>query len=401
MRREQQCLELYIHIPFCIQKCRYCDFLSYPTDENTKVKYVDLLCLEIKERSGYFAGRKISSIFIGGGTPSCLPKELIERIMTTVYENFTVLDEAEISIEVNPGTVDVVKLQSYKRVGINRLSIGLQSTNNEMLAFLGRIHTVEDFEKTYQDARKAGFTNINVDLMSALPGQTRKDLEATLEQVVSWNPEHISCYSLIVEEGTPFFEMREQLTFPDEDEDREMYAMTGRILEKHGYVRYEISNYAKPGKASVHNSGYWTRHPYLGVGLGAASLIDERRFSNPRNVVCYEQMVKQEEQNGFELFLLNAGSTDGQKGEKHWEDGPTVLTKEDRMEEFMFLGLRMMEGVSKIKFENIFGRSMDEVYGDVLDKLLKDGLLKTDGKTVCLTEYGIDISNYVFSQFLF
>lgn len=401
MQKEQPYMELYIHIPFCVQKCRYCDFLSYPADLSTKEKYVEMLCREIRVRSRYFLQKKISSIFIGGGTPSCLPSQMLERIMTTVFENFTVEDHAEISIEVNPGTVDTEKLQVYKRIGINRLSIGLQSTDNDVLTLLGRIHTVEEFEKTYLDARRVGFKNINIDLMSALPGQTSEALKETLEQAIEWNPEHISCYSLIVEEGTPFFDMKDQLVFPDEDEDREMYAMTGRILQKYGYNRYEISNYAKVGMESIHNCGYWTRVPYLGLGIGAASLIEERRFSNPRNMDDYEQMILEEEKEGFDTFLQERTHAENilQKT-RHWEE-LTVLTKEEQMEEFMFLGLRMMKGVSKKEFVHSFGISIEDVYGNVLKKLMKDELIRIKGENICLTEYGIDISNYVFSQFLF
>lgn len=394
-------LELYIHIPFCLQKCRYCDFLSYPADDACKKSYVELLCREIKVRSSYFHTWSVSSIFVGGGTPSCLPGEMLETIFSTVYDCFLVEPDAEITIEMNPGTVDLSKLQTYKRIGINRLSIGLQATRNDMLALLGRIHTVEDFEKTYRAARRSGFDNVSIDLMSALPGQTMKDLEETLNLVAAWEPEHISCYSLIIEEGTPFFDMQDQMTFPDEDEDREMYAMTARVLEQYGYYRYEISNYAKDGRESRHNCGYWTRVPYLGVGLGAASLIEEKRFSNPREMEAYEKMIQSEECLGFGTILNEASSMKQSEAASRPKDWVTVLTKEDQMEEFMFLGLRMMQGVSREVFFRTFGSKIENVYGSVLEKLQKDGLLTFAGDWIRLTEYGIDISNYVFSQFLF
>lgn len=390
MIRKNNLFGLYIHIPFCVQKCRYCDFLSFPAGEDEKADYVTLLCEELEKRSTCFSGHSIATVYVGGGTPSCLSAEQMNRIFEKVKACYRLQEEAEVTVEVNPGTVEGEKLQAYRDMGVNRLSIGLQSTHDSLLKTLGRIHTLEDFLHTYHGARKAGFDNISVDLMSALPGQNKEMLRNTLEQVIALQPEHISCYSLIVEEGTPFYRMRDQMCFPDEEEDREMYEMTGRMLTEAGYRRYEISNYAKEGKTSVHNSSYWKRVPYLGVGLGASSFIEEHRFSNPSSMPEYRQMVA-------------AGL--GKDHLRIWKmadpDTVTALSKEDCMEEFMFLGLRMMEGVSEAEFMDCFGESVDRVYGAVLSELVRDKLLVRENGRIFLTGYGIDVSNYVFEKFLF
>lgn len=390
MIRKNNLFGLYIHIPFCVQKCRYCDFLSFPAGEDEKADYVTLLCEELEKRSTCFSDHSIATVYVGGGTPSCLSAEQMNRIFEKVKACYRLQEEAEVTVEVNPGTVEGEKLQAYRDMGVNRLSIGLQSTHDSLLETLGRIHTLEDFLHTYHGARKAGFDNISVDLMSALPGQNKEMLQNTLEQVIALQPEHISCYSLIVEEGTPFYRMRDQMCFPDEEEDREMYEMTGRMLTEAGYRRYEISNYAKEGKTSVHNSSYWKRVPYLGVGLGASSFIEEHRFSNPSSMPEYRQMVA-------------AGL--GKDHLRIWKmadpDTVTALSKEDCMEEFMFLGLRMMEGVSEAEFMDCFGESVDRVYGAVLSELVRDKLLVREDGRIFLTGYGIDVSNYVFEKFLF
>lgn len=390
MIRKNNLFGLYIHIPFCVQKCRYCDFLSFPAGEDEKADYVTLLCEELEKRSTCFSDHSIATVYVGGGTPSCLSAEQMNRIFEKVKACYRLQEEAEVTVEVNPGTVEGEKLLAYRDMGVNRLSIGLQSTHDSLLKTLGRIHTLEDFLHTYHGARKAGFDNISVDLMSALPGQNKEMLRTTLEQVIALQPEHISCYSLIVEEGTPFYRMRDQMCFPDEEEDREMYEMTGRMLTEAGYRRYEISNYAKEGKTSVHNSSYWKRVPYLGVGLGASSFIEEHRFSNPSSMPEYRQMVA-------------AGL--GKDHLRIWKmadpDTVTALSKEDCMEEFMFLGLRMMEGVSEAEFMDCFGESVDRVYGAVLSELVRDKLLVRENGRIFLTGYGIDVSNYVFEKFLF
>ena len=390
MKQDENLFGLYIHIPFCVQKCRYCDFLSFPAGEDEKADYVTLLCEELEKRSTCFSDHSIATVYVGGGTPSCLSAEQMNRIFEKVKACYRLQEEAEVTVEVNPGTVEGEKLLAYRNMGINRLSIGLQSTHDSLLKTLGRIHTLEDFLHTYHGARKAGFDNISVDLMSALPGQNKEMLRTTLEQVIALQPEHISCYSLIVEEGTPFYRMRDQMCFPDEEEDREMYEMTGRMLTEAGYRRYEISNYAKEGKTSVHNSSYWKRVPYLGVGLGASSFIEEHRFSNPSSMPEYRQMV-----------AAGLGKDHLQIWKMADPDTVTALSKEDCMEEFMFLGLRMMEGVSEAEFMDCFGESVDRVYGAVLSELVRDKLLVREDGRIFLTGYGIDVSNYVFEKFLF
>lgn len=390
MIRKNNLFGLYIHIPFCVQKCRYCDFLSFPAGEDEKADYVTLLCEELEKRSTCFSDHSIATVYVGGGTPSCLSAEQMNRIFEKVKACYRLQEEAEVTVEVNPGTVEGEKLLAYRDMGVNRLSIGLQSTHDSLLKTLGRIHTLEDFLHTYHGARKAGFDNISVDLMSALPGQNKEMLRTTLEQVIALQPEHISCYSLIVEEGTPFYRMRDQMCFPDEEEDREMYEMTGRMLTEAGYRRYEISNYAKEGKTSVHNSSYWKRVPYLGVGLGASSFIEEHRFSNPSSMPEYRQMV-----------AAGLGKDHLQIWKMADPDTVTALSKEDCMEEFMFLGLRMMEGVSEAEFMDCFGESVDRVYGAVLSELVRDKLLVRENGRIFLTGYGIDVSNYVFEKFLF
>ena len=372
-------LELYIHIPFCIRKCKYCDFLSGPSGEKERQEYVESLCRKIHSYGELAEAYRVVSIFVGGGTPSILTEEQILKIFAALREVFEIEADAEITLEMNPGTVTEEKLKAYKQCGINRLSMGLQSTDNKELEALGRIHTYETFQESYRLARAAGFQNINVDLMSAIPYQTRKSYQKTLRRIAKLvpPPEHISAYSLIIEEGTPFYERygegehAEEL--PDEEKERQMYQDTIEILKTYGYHRYEISNYAKEGYECRHNVGYWNRTEYLGIGAGAASLIENRRFTAP-------DLLKK---------------VDGSE-----EEDIEILTVENQMEETMFLGLRMMKGVSVSGFEKTFGRTMKSVYGNVIDRLKKEQLIVEEGDDIRLTEHGIDISNYVMSEFL-
>ncbi len=359
-------LELYIHIPFCMKKCNYCDFLSAPADRGERAAYVESLCKKIysfKETAGAYC---VTTIFVGGGTPSILSARQMGQIFRAVKETFRLEDSAEITIEVNPGTVNADKLAAYKEMGVNRLSMGLQSTDDRELAALGRIHTYGQFLENYSMAREAGFRNINIDLMSAIPHQTRVSYEETLRKTAGLAPEHISAYSLIIEEGTPFYEKyregKNAGDLPDEDTERLMYEDTRRILKEYGYHRYEISNYAKEGFECRHNLGYWERAEYLGIGTGAASLIENRRF------------------------------TEGEE--------PEILSQEEQMAEYMFLGLRKIKGVSKSRFREEFGSSMEKIYGNVLEDMKKKGLMEDEGDYVRLTDRGIDISNYVMSEFL-
>jgi len=377
-------LGLYVHIPFCIKKCNYCDFLSAPADDATKKRYVEALCKEIKGYKELTKEYELSTIYFGGGTPSVLEVSLLEQVLAVIKQTFAVSMTAEVTIEVNPGTTTMEKLKRYRELGINRLSIGVQSAKEKELALLGRIHTFEDAENTVRWAREVGFDNLSMDLISALPGQTLEAYQENVEAILSLNPEHISSYSLIVEEGTPFFEQygegkANEKELPDEETDRAMYAYTKKRLMEAGYERYEISNYAKPGFESRHNSSYWTGTEYLGVGLGASSLFTNARYHNETDLMVYMEEVE-------------AGTDVRREIER--------LVLEEQMEEFMILGLRRMRGVSRSEFQNRFGRPIETVYGSALKKLEKQGLLVLEGDTIALTELGIDVSNQVFVEFV-
>lgn len=385
---KEQTLELYVHIPFCKKKCRYCDFLSFAGEEWTQETYTQALLREIGAWRGK-ENKKVSSVFVGGGTPSILSVRRMEEIFEALRESFFLAEDAEITIECNPGTLEKEKLEVYKCLGVNRLSLGLQSAKNEELRLLGRIHTWETFLESFQMARKAGFENLNVDLISALPGQTVESWRETLEKTIALSPEHISAYSLIIEEGTPFYQEYEEDAkireaggdpqfLPSEDAERQMYEDTEKILGNAGYSRYEISNYAKPGMACQHNMGYWQRKEYIGLGLGASSLYREGRWRNPENLLEYCNR-KQDMPERKDL----------QK-----------LSRKDQMEETMFLGLRLMEGVEEEAFFREFGCTCREVYGEVLDRLEDQGLLKEENGRIFLTSHGIDISNYCMAEFL-
>ena len=369
-------LELYVHIPFCVRKCQYCDFLSGPSDEETKERYIEALLQEIHAVE-HTEDYEIVSVFIGGGTPSALKAEAIASVMRTLQEKFFFCEDAEVTIEANPGTVDLEKLTIYRNVGINRLSLGLQSTDAEELKLLGRIHSYEEFLKSYEWAREAGFSNINIDLMFAIPGQTGEAWRQHLYQVAELNPEHISAYSLIIEEGTPFAE--QNLDLPDEDTEYQMYEDTAEILERYGYRQYEISNYAKQGYMCRHNAGYWQRLEYLGFGLGASSLYGGMRFSNTHQMQEY--------------------LTDSRKPEQIRKD-VTVLSRNEQIEEFMFLGLRMTEGISEKKFEENFNVRLMDIYGDILQKYEETGFMEHIETKWRLTRKGIHVSNHILADFL-
>ncbi|MEQ2563406.1 radical SAM family heme chaperone HemW [Ventrimonas sp. CLA-AP-H27] len=412
-------LELYIHIPFCARKCAYCDFLSFAAPERVYRDYMDKLLEEICGQGPNFQEYRVSTIFVGGGTPSILPADLIMELFATLSENFDISPDAEITMEANPGTLTMEKLEVYRQSGVNRLSIGLQSADDKELKYLGRIHSYDSFLKSFQRARQAGFKNINVDLMSALPGQDVHSWKNTLKKVMMLKPEHISAYSLIIEEGTPFYErfgepqgkqssvvcgesdadrggalpapktaaeiaaraaVMTLPDLPDEDTDREMYHLTKEMMAAHGYDRYEISNYAKKGYECRHNIGYWTGVEYLGLGLGASSYTYGYRYHNTENLQEYLSL---------NLYEGGAAARDIEE-----------LSLEDKMEEFMFVGLRMMKGVSGSEFLDRFGQNMWNVYGDALKKLEQQGLIEVDAPMVRLTELGIDVSNVVLSEFL-
>ena len=381
----QKELELYIHIPFCVKKCSYCDFLSAPATEQTKEAYMAALFAEIGGRAKDYKDRIVTSVFIGGGTPSLLSGDSIRQLMEHIREGFSLAPDAEITMEVNPGTVTTEKLTAFYAAGINRLSIGMQSAQEQELKILGRIHDFDGFCQVYREAVEAGFTNINVDVMSGLPGQTLASYKDTLEKVLRLEPmpQHISAYSLIVEEGTPFAAMadRGELPLPEEDTERAMYEETIEVLAGYGFHRYEISNYALDGYECRHNVGYWIRRDYLGFGIGAASLIDNVRFQNGRDLNAYlaHPLVCREEQQS--------------------------LTTQEQMEETMFLGLRLIRGVSYPEFARCYGQTLEEVYGEVIARNVADGLLTVredeTGRRLALTGRGLDVSNYVMAQFLF
>ncbi len=361
-------LGIYVHIPFCVKKCHYCDFLSGPATREVQKTYIERILEEITCYRELLGQRKTDTIFFGGGTPSVLEGEDLARILECLRTYGNVSEDAEISIEANPGTVSEEKLKIWKEAGINRISFGLQSADPEELKLLGRIHTWEEFKKNYRLARACGFQNINVDLMSALPGQTVDKWKQTMERVTALEPEHISAYSLIIEEGTSFYEQygSHPELLPSEDEERAIYYETKSFLEKKGYERYEISNYAKKGFACRHNLSYWERVDYLGLGLGAASLLGNVRKSNQTDLNAYLQ-----------------GKFEGER---------EVLSKENAMEEYFFLGLRKMEGVDLTPYVL--------QYQKTVEKLQKEGLLVRDGNQIRLTELGIDVSNYVLAEFL-
>ncbi len=379
-------LELYLHIPFCERKCAYCDFLSAPADPPVRISYIKKLQEEIAYYGPQFEEYQVSSIFFGGGTPTILEGYQLAAILETIKECFQLDTDAEITVECNPGTLTTGKAEKLVQAGFNRLSMGLQSADDRELQLLGRIHNFSQFLESYDLARKAGFENINVDLMSALPGQTLKSWQNTLQKVTALRPEHISAYSLIIEEGTPFYErfaederIREEgghpRLLPEEEVERQMYELTERFLHTKGYERYEISNYAKPGYECRHNCGYWTRKDYLGLGLGASSFVEHQRFQNTSDLKEYL------EQEYHHIHI-------------------ETLDKKSEMEEFMFLGLRLMAGISRQQFEKTFQVTLDSVYGEVLRKLKGEQLIEEVAGYVRLTEHGIDVSNYVLSEFL-
>ena len=367
-------LGIYIHIPFCVRKCGYCDFLSFPCDEEARTRYLAALQEEIKRSGEELKGRyQVETVFFGGGTPSILSGEALAGLLDTLRGSYDITGNAEITVECNPGTLDPGKLDVYRRAGVNRLSIGLQSADDAELKLLGRIHTCGDFLESFSYARSAGFDNINVDLIFSLPGQTPEKWAGTLEKISALIPEHISAYSLMIEEGTPFYRRygaggASEALLPDEDTDRQMYAYTGEFLGRNGYERYEISNYAKPGFECRHNLSYWERVDYKGLGLGASSLIDGVRYKNSTD---------------FRAYLGGAAG---------YEE-VTVLSENDILEERMFLGLRKMSGV---QLDDV----LEQTYGDIIGRLIHEGLLSMEDGRIRLTDYGIDISNYVFAQFL-
>ena len=370
---------IYIHIPFCIKKCEYCDFVSYCNKEKYVPQYINALKKEIKNNIN--KEYKITTIYIGGGTPSSIEENYIADIIETIKlnmndENLKEFKNVEVTIEVNPGTVTEKKLKTYKEIGINRLSIGLQETHDELLKSIGRIHTYEEFLKTYNLARKIGFNNINVDLIIALPNQTIQDIKENLEKIIKLNPEHISVYSLILEEGTPFYNKynENKIKLPDEELERNMYWYVKNTLENNGYMHYEISNFSKKGFESKHNMNCWNQEEYLGFGVAAHSYNNKTRYSNT---------------NSIEEYIKGSNKIIHEK-----------QTLEDMQKEYMLLGLRKIKGINIQKFKNKFAQNPIFIFKEQLSKLVDEELIVIDGNEIKLTNKGLDLANIVWEEFV-
>lgn len=375
-------LGLYIHVPFCAQKCNYCDFNSYKIEEkNQKKEYLISIKKEMELYKEDFKNKEFTSIFLGGGTPSILNSEELTILVNSIYENFNINKDAEITMECNPGTLNKEKLETIKSLGINRLSMGLQVTQNHHLKYIGRIHTYEQFEKNYKDAIDIGINNINVDLMYSLPNQSFDEWKETLDKIIKLNPPHISAYSLILEEGTKFYDMymNKEFELNDEETDINIYKYTIDTLSKNGYHQYEISNYAKEGYECKHNIVYWKCEKYLGLGPGASGYIENYRYSNICDVEEYNKCLH--------------------NNKKPIEEKNT-LSKKDEMEEFIFMGLRMNEGINLDRFYEKFGVNFKQKHNNILDKLKNLNLIIEQNNNIMLTQKGKEISNTVFIEFI-
>ncbi len=364
---------IYVHIPFCMKKCNYCDFNSYENCFSKEQAYFDALFSEIRKKGKEFAGVPCDTVYIGGGTPTAVNSLNIEKLMKELEKNFNISRDAEITIECNPKTAGKEDFERYIKSGINRISIGLQSTHNNLLKILGRIHKKEDFLVCLKNAKDAGFENISADLMFALPDQSLKMWEETLFEVKELGLSHISCYGLKIEEGTPFY--NQKLNLPDEDLNGDMYDLAVKILEDKGFLRYEISNFAKMGKESRHNLKYWSLMPYIGLGAGAYSSIDYERYSNPRNI---------------DEYISGAGK----------KEDYIKLSEEEKRAEFMFMGLRKTEGISITEFKGLFGADIFDVYKKPLEKYIKNGVLKLKNDRLYINENMLYIQNGILCDFV-
>lgn len=374
---------IYVHIPFCKKKCDYCDFISFANQEDMQEKYVMALNNDIENTSKTIQEHQVNTIYFGGGTPSYIDEHLIVKILENIKKHYTICEDAEITIEVNPGTVNKEKLITYKEAGFNRLSIGLQSTHDRLLKIIGRIHTYNDFFETYNLAREVGFQNINVDLMLALPTQTIEELIESTNTVISLKPEHISIYSLILEEGTALYNkiQNKELELIDEELERKMYWKTKEILGKNGYNHYEISNFAKKGFESKHNMNCWLQEEYLGFGVAAHSYLNNKRFSKISNL--YEYIKNIEEENFEKNIEIN-----------EFQD------REAKAKEYMLLGLRKIEGVSISAFERKFEINPLFYFRFEISRLEENDLLEVDLDNIKLTKKGLDLANQVFEEFV-
>lgn len=373
-------LGIYIHIPFCIKKCDYCDFISVKLNDGLIEEYINDLIKEIEIYSKLISKYVIDSIFIGGGTPSSIDSKFIGKIFEKLYSSFNIDSKAEITIEVNPGTINKKKLEAYKDFGINRISLGAQSLNDKILQNIGRIHNEQDILNTIKLIKLEGFDNINSDLMIGLPEQTLHDVISSLEKIVELNLTHISLYSLIIEEGTKLYKLEQngKLNLPNEDEERLMYHEAKRLLEKNGYRQYEISNFSKPDFECKHNLKYWTLKPYVGIGLNSHSNIWDYRYWNYSNFKEYHN------------YLM--------KGKLPIENKEYINTI-SKITEFMILGIRLNSGINREEFKRVFGTDMDYYYKDAIQENINNGLIFDDGKNIKLTSKGLDLSNIVELDF--
>ena len=375
-------LGIYVHVPFCVQKCKYCDFCSFPKcSDELKQDYKTALISEIKEAASAFGQHLVDSIFFGGGTPTCLSADSLAEVLDVIFDNFSVSNEAEISLECNPATAKEKDFKVLRAAGFNRLSLGLQSVHDNELSALGRIHSFNDFVDTYNDARRAGFDNINVDLMYGIPYQNLESFEKTLKTLVGLSPEHISAYSLKIEPKTEFFSTKDSLPLPSEDEEYEMYKLADSYLEVCGYSHYEISNYAKPGCESKHNLKYWSCDEYVGFGIASHSFIDMTRFSNTTSISNYIDRFK----NGYadECRFIEES-----------------LSNDELTEEYIMMRLRLKSGLPEKAFYERFGFELDRKYLERMNPFIKSGhIINTDG-VYSLTADGMYVSNYILSEIL-
>lgn len=374
-------LGLYLHIPFCRSKCAYCDFYSV-TGESMMKRYADALILHMEDYSPAVKNYYIDTLYMGGGTPTALPKKTLLDIIDGIYANFSVLQTAEFTVECNPATADRALFSALYKSGVNRLSIGVQSACDNELRNLTRIHTFDEAVETYEAARKAKFDNISIDLMYGIPEQTERSLAMSLESIVELDPEHISLYGLKIEPNTPFADNIDRLILPDEDTEYRMYESAVRYLESHGYRHYEISNFAKPGKECAHNMRYWNCDEYLGLGTGAHSYFGGRRFSFKRDISSYIDAL---ENVGSEIEIVD----------ENYEVSP-----KDRLGEYVMLRLRLAEGIDTVEFENRFGISFERLYGKYLAVYVENGFMKKRGTAYSLTLKGMYVSNYILSTML-
>ena len=372
---------IYIHIPFCKSKCYYCDFISFSGKEKYIEDYVNALIEEIKQKS--FNNYHVNTIFIGGGTPSIIDAKYIKEIIETIKEYYDYSSEMEVTIEVNPGTATKEKLETYYKCGINRLSVGLQSANNQILKEIGRIHTFEEYKNTIEIAKKVGFKNINSDIIIGLPNQTIYDIENTIDEMIKLKLTHISVYSLILEENTKLYELvnNDKVKLPDDEMERYMYWYAKRRLEDEGYIHYEISNFAKPGYESKHNLDCWYQKEYIGFGLNAASYEDDIRY---KNIISLNNYIKNIENKDFEKNKIIE--------EKQ--------SKKDKANEYVILGLRKIAGIDSIEFENKFKINFDSLYRNKINKLISMGLIYLHDNKIKLTDKGIDLANIVWEEFI-